>query len=217
MNNRIVKLILAHMIGLMPTNKIRSFLYRTLFGYRIYRSYIGWATILVVDDAELIECSIGRKNKFIGPMRIIIKKGSSIGGLNSFDCGWWTKEEQCKSANYDRRLHIGMNTLITSNHHFDIAGSFVLGNNSWIAGTGSQFWTHGAGVQERNINIGERCYLGSAVRFAPGSSVGDNCIIGLGSIVTKEFKLKNAIIAGHPAKIIKENYDWKTKKDINNE
>ena len=104
--------------------------------------------------------------------------------------------------------------MITSNHYFDVVGAFVLGNNSWIAGTGSQFWTHGAGVQERNITIGEHCYLGSAVRFAPGSSVGDNCIVGLGSVVTKKFNSNNAMIAGHPARIIRENYDWKTKQDI---
>ena len=87
MNNQNIKLILAHIIGLMPTNKIRSFLYRTLFGYKIYKSYIGWATILLVDDAELIECSIGRRNEFYGPMRIIIDKGASIGKMNSFICG----------------------------------------------------------------------------------------------------------------------------------
>jgi acetyltransferase-like isoleucine patch superfamily enzyme len=214
MNNRKIKLMLAHIIGLIPTNRIRCFLYRKLFGYRIYRAYIGWATILVVDYAELIECRIGRLNKFIGPMRISIKKNSSIGPMNSFNCGWWTKDDQFKSANYDCCLHIGMNTLITSNHHIDVVGSFVLGNNSWIAGTGSQFWTHGAGIQERNITIGEGCYLGSAVRFSPGSSVGDNCIVGLGSVVTKKFTANNAIIAGHPAKIIRENYDWKTKNDI---
>lgn len=214
MNNKKIKFILASIIGLMPTNRIRCFLYHTLFGYRIYRAYIGWLTILVVDDAELIECSIGKKNKFIGPMRITIKKNAKIGSENSFVCGWWTKEEQYKSANYDRFLLIGMNTLITSNHYFDVVGSFALGNDSWIGGIGSQFWTHGAGIQDHNINIGKRCYLSSAVRFAPGSSVGDNCIVGLGSIVTKKFNINNAIIAGNPAKIIRENYDWKTKKDV---
>ncbi len=214
MNNRKIKHIVALIIGLMPTSKVRIFLYRTLLGYRISRSYIGWATILVVDDAEISGCSIGRNNKFVGPMRIRIKDGSSIGSKNSFNCGWWTKEEQFKTANYERSLHIGTETLITSNHHFDVVGAFVLGNNSWIAGTASQFWTHGAGVQERNINIGECCYLGSAVRFSPGSSVGNNCIVGLGSVVTKKFDANNSIIAGHPAKIIRENYDWKTKKNI---
>lgn len=196
----------------MPTNKIRGFLYRIVFGYKIHKSYIGWSTIMVVEDAELIECSIGRKNVFSGPMRIIINKGSRIGHRNCFNCGVWTKDEQFNSANYDRSLYIGMNTLITSDHHFDVVGSFVLGNNTWIAGSCSQFWTHGAGVQDRNIKIGERCYIGSGVLFAPGSSVGDNCIVSLGSVLTKRINDNDAMIAGHPAKVIKENYDWRTKK-----
>lgn len=214
MKRRNIRHVMALLIGVMPTSKFRVFLYRSLFGYRISRSYIGWATILHVDDVEMVECSIGRHNKFIGPMRIKIKEGSNIGNMNDFICGWWTNEEQFEDANYDRSLHVGKKTLITSNHYFDVAGTFVLGDNSWVAGAASQFWTHGAGIQERNITIGERCYLGSAVRFAPGSTVGDNCIVGLGSVVTKEFKTDNAIIAGHPAKIIRENYDWKTKADI---
>ena len=214
MKNRKIKLVLAHIIGLMPTNKVRCFLYRKLFKYKIHQSYLGWKTVLCVDYAELIECSIGRRNTFVGPMRVTIMKDSSIGSMNVFNCGWWTKEEQFEAANYDRRLQIGMKTLITGNHYFDVVGSFILGNYSWIAGTGSQFWTHGARVKDRNITIGEHCYLGSAIRFAPGSSIGDNCIVGLGSIVTKRFPINNAIIAGHPANAIRENYDWKTKKDI---
>jgi acetyltransferase-like isoleucine patch superfamily enzyme len=115
---------------------------------------------------------------------------------------------------YNRYLQIGANTLITSQHHFDVVGSFVIGNHSWIAGCGSQFWTHGAGAHERNISIGERCYIGSAVRFALGSSVGNNNIVGLGSVVTTKLNTENAIIAGQPSKIVKENYDWKTQRDI---
>tara|TARA_R110001599_G_scaffold199274_1_gene396050 strand:- start:2000 stop:2647 length:648 start_codon:yes stop_codon:yes gene_type:complete len=214
MSDRNIKLLLSRLIGLMPTNKVRCFLYRTLLNYKIYQSYIGRGTILAVDHAELTECAIGVKNNFVGPMRITIMKGASIGPMNDFYCGEWVKEERFKSENYDSCLYIGINTLITSNHFFDVAGSFSLGNYSWVAGKSSQFWTHGAGVKDRNINIGEHCYIGSAVRFAPGSLVGDNCIVGLGSIATKKITTKNAIIAGNPAKVIRENYDWKTKKNI---
>lgn len=214
MNNQKIKLALARIIAIMPTNKARCFLYRNIFKYKIRRSYIGWKTIIAVDYAELIECSIGNRNKFVGPIRITINKDSSIGSMNVFSCGWWTKEERFKDVNYERYLQIGEKTLVTSNHYFDVVGSFVLGDYSWIAGNGSQFWTHGAGVEDRNITIGESCYIGSAVRFAPGSLIGDNCIVGLGSIVTKRLDINNAFIAGHPAKVIRKNYDWKTKKDI---
>jgi len=147
-------------------------------------------------------------------MRIFIKKGARIGACNEFNCGWWTQEGQFMSANYERYLEIGENGLITSGHFFDVVGAFVLGDSSWVAGCGSQFWTHGAGTLERNIQIGRHCYIGSAVRFAPGSSIGDNTIVGIGSVVTKAFDNQNQLIAGHPAKLLKMNYDWKTKKNI---
>ena len=209
-----VRMIVAYLIGIMPTSGLRVFLYRTIFGYRISRSYIGWKTRIVVNDAELTECHIGGGNQFVGPMRVTIKKDATVGNNNVFDCGWWTNEEQFKSARYDRHLEIGMDTRITSGHYFDVAGSFILGNHAWIAGCGSQFWTHGAGSNDRNISIGERCYIGSAVRFAPGTSVGNNSIVGIGSVVTKKISSENVIVAGQPAKIVRENYDWKTQQDM---
>lgn len=214
MKNRKIRIMLGYLIGIMPTNKLRTFLYRNIFGYRIYQSRVGWKTIIVVEGAELTECQIGRNNQFIGPMNITIKKGANIGSRNNFNCGWWVQEEQFKTATYGRHLEIGENTLITSKHHFDVVGSFVLGNTSWIAGCDSQFWTHGAGVSERNIRIGEHCYVGSAVRFAPGSSVGNNSIVGLGSVLTREFNDENVILGGQPAKVLREKYDWKTQKNI---
>lgn len=198
----------------MPTNELRCFLYRTVLGYKIYRSSIGWMTIIAVDNAKLIECRIGRLNKFIGPMNILINKNAKIGSRNIFNCGWFTIEKQFEDDNYERNLIVENNTHIEKSHYIDVAGSFTLSKNSWIAGRSSQFWTHGAGAQDRNIFIGENCYIGSAVRFKPGSSIGNNSLIGLGSIITKKFNSKNVIIAGQPAKIIRENYNWKTQESI---
>jgi acetyltransferase-like isoleucine patch superfamily enzyme len=147
-------------------------------------------------------------------MQLTASVGARIGRKNEFICGLWTKSDRYKKDNYARRLELGANSLITSGHHFDVAGAFVLGARSWSAGTGSQFWTHGAGVLERNINIGSDCYVGSAVRFSPGSSIGDNCIIGLGSVLTKTISVSNAMIAGYPARVIRENYDWKTRNSF---
>ena len=84
-----------------------------------------------------------------------------------------------------------------------------MGQGSWIAGRDSQFWTHGVNVTDRNIRIGRNSYIGSAVRFAPGSGVGDNIIVGIGSVVTKVIDASNALISGFPAQVVKAGRGWK--------
>lgn len=62
------------------------------------------------------------------------------------------------------------------------------------------------------IIIGNHCWIGEGVRFIKNSKISDNTVVGISSIVTKQFEKENVILAGTPAKIIKENIDW----DIDN-
>jgi acetyltransferase-like isoleucine patch superfamily enzyme len=205
-----LKLILATLISILPLNLLRMLGYR-LLGYKL-SGHIGFGTVLAVSAAQIEKCKIGPFNLFIGPMVVQIGQGASIGDRNTFSCGFWTIQEQYKDKNYTRSLQIGANSLITARHYFDVAGSFVLGEGSWIAGIGSQFWTHGAGVTNRDIQIGRDCYIGSAVRFAPGSSVGDWVLVAMGSVVTKKLEHSQAMIGGVPAAVLKQDYDWKSEE-----
>ena len=205
-----LKLILAVFISIVPINALRVLGYR-LLGYKI-SGHIGFGTVIAVSEAHIEKCKLGIFNLFVGPMKVEIGEGASIQNRNTFSCGFWTIQEQYQDRNYARSLRVGANTLITSNHYFDLAGSFVLGAGSWIAGIGSQFWTHGAGVTDRNIEIGRDCYIGSAVRFAPGSAIGENVIVAMGSVVTKKFEISKAMIGGVPAAVLKKDYDWKLEE-----
>ena len=49
--------------------------------------------------------------------------------------------------------------------------------------------------------IGDNVYIGSEVTIIGGISIGNNCVIGAGSLVNKSFP-DNSIIAGVPAQII---------------
>lgn len=51
------------------------------------------------------------------------------------------------------------------------------------------------------VIIGSHCWLGKNCIILPGSNIGDNCIIGAGSIVSG-FIPNNSIAAGNPAKLI---------------
>jgi acetyltransferase-like isoleucine patch superfamily enzyme len=202
-----VKLVLAALISIVPINALRVLAYR-LLGYKV-RGHIGFGTVIAVSQANIANCKIGLFNLFIGPMRVEIGEGASIGDRNTFSCGFWTTQEQYQNKNYARSLQLGANTLIASGHYIDVAGSFVLGEGSWIAGIGSQFWTHGAGVTDRDIQIGRNGYVGSAARFAPGSAIGDNVIVAMGSVVTKKFDVSRAMLGGVPATVLKKDYDWR--------
>ena len=207
----VFKVALAVLIGFLPLNFLRVLGYRLLFGYRIASSRIGFGTIIAVDEFSITRSKIGFFNQFIGPMKINIAEGASIGNRNTFSCGYWVLREENRTMNYLRTLEIGADTLITSGHHFDVAGKFKLGDRSWIAGIGSQFWTHGVGVLDRNIEIGSDCYLGSAVRFAPGAAIGNNVLVAMGSVVSGKIDASNALVGGVPAKVLRENYDWKSQ------
>ena len=209
----IFKLLVAMMVSLLPFNGLRVLGYRILFGYRITESQLGFGSVIVVDNVSMEKARLGLFNLLVGPMKVIIHEGASIGNRNTFSCGYWVLRDQYEEAHYTRTLELGKNVLITSSHYFDIAGTFKLGNGSWIAGIGSQFWTHGAGVRERDILIGENCYLGSAVRFAPGSCIGNHILVAMGSVVTGAVPVDKALVGGVPAQVLKENYDWKSNDE----
>lgn len=54
------------------------------------------------------------------------------------------------------------------------------------------------------VKIGDRCWIGANTIILPGVTIGDNVVIGAGSVVTKDIP-SNVIAAGSPAKIIREN------------
>lgn len=59
-------------------------------------------------------------------------------------------------------------------------------------------------LREKDIVIGDNCWIGANVFIKEGVSIGVNCIIGANSVVTKSFP-DNSIIGGVPAILIGEN------------
>ena len=53
------------------------------------------------------------------------------------------------------------------------------------------------------IHIGRNCWLGAGVIVLPGITIGDNSVIGAGSIVTKDIP-PNVVAYGNPCKVIRE-------------
>lgn len=60
---------------------------------------------------------------------------------------------------------------------------------------------HG-GSFEQVTKIGANCFIGCGAIVLPGVTIGDQVIVGAGSVVTKDVPA-NSIVGGNPAKILK--------------
>jgi acetyltransferase-like isoleucine patch superfamily enzyme len=91
-------------------------------------------------------------------------------------------------------VEIGDNTMIASHV---IITSLSHDKNSVI---------YRESVTQCSIKIGKNVWICSGAIILPGVSIGDNAIIGAGSVVTKDVK-PNSIVVGIPAKPISQNLD----------
>jgi acetyltransferase-like isoleucine patch superfamily enzyme len=202
MNSLTIK---AALIAIVPSAALRRLLYRSLMGFKVpSSSSIGILTLMAVPAAHLGEnVSIGPLNIFKGPFEVTIGGQTRIGRNNRFFSSWKILDPRFTERKYTPRLQIGQKALVLNDHFFDVYGLLSIGDGSWIAGYGSQFWTHGLSVTDRDIIIGSENYLGSAVRFAPGTSIGDRNILALGSVVLSKVEANDSLISGFPAKAIR--------------
>lgn len=119
--------------------------------------------------------------------------------------------EQPFICDYGYNIEIGENFY--SNHNLTIldCSNVIFGNNVFI-GPNCSFYTaeHPIDFETRNkgleyakpIKIGNNVWLGGSVTILSGVIVGNNVVIGAGSVVTKDIP-DNCIVAGVPAKVIK--------------
>lgn len=54
----------------------------------------------------------------------------------------------------------------------------------------------------RPVHIGNDCWFGANVTVCPGVTIGDNCVIGAGSVVTRDIPA-NSFAAGVPCRVIR--------------
>jgi len=60
------------------------------------------------------------------------------------------------------------------------------------------------------VTIGDHVWLGKASKILKNVTIGNNSIIGMSSVVTKDVP-EHSIAAGNPARIIKKQINWEKK------
>ncbi len=61
-----------------------------------------------------------------------------------------------------------------------------------------------AGNKHANTCIGKYCFIGACSILLPGVKVGDHSVVAAGAVVSKDVP-PHCIVAGNPAKVIREN------------
>lgn len=196
--------------GLIPINFLKIFFLRTI-GHEIsYQARLGFSILLVnrleldkearissfnlirINHLKLKENSfIGRLNVIYGPMDLRLDTSAGISKRNKI------RRAYAPISYGKAMLSLGYNSFIVSNHFLDLTKSVKIGENSIIAGIGSQLWTHGYyhadNGNERiridgEIQIGNNVYIGSSCIFNPGVKVSNSINIGAGSTISKNLE-----------------------------
>ena len=79
-----------------------------------------------------------------------------------------------------------------------------LGPNVGLVSANHDFVDNDAHLQTEPIRIGRYCWMGMGAVILPGVVLGDFTIVGAGAIVTKSFADGYCVIAGNPARMIKQ-------------
>ncbi|WP_353930091.1 acyltransferase [Okeanomitos corallinicola TIOX110] len=110
------------------------------------------------------------------------------------------------------KIYIGSHTYINRHTFLDAIESVTIGNHCAI-GPGCYITDHNHGTDlnfppleqpmvSKPTKIGDRVWIGANVTILKGVTIGNDTVVGAGSVVTKDLPEK-AIAVGVPAKVIK--------------
>lgn len=64
----------------------------------------------------------------------------------------------------------------------------------------------------KSIKIGNHVWIGQGATILKNTTIASNCIVGTRSVVGGKYTKSNCVIAGNPAKIVKENVNWDRRR-----
>lgn len=100
------------------------------------------------------------------------------------------------------------NVKIRCKSNIKIGENVVISHDVTIMDTDSHRIEYEGYQMTKPIIIGNNVWIGSRAMILKGVNIGDGAIISAGAIVTEDIPA-NCVVAGVPAKVIKENVKWR--------
>lgn len=207
------------LVALLP-NFLKRPAYRLCFGYKIGRRVSVGLSIIDAGACEIgDDVRVGHLNVFVGVKVLSLGEHARVGHLNvirggdEVRIGRYAEIIRLNEINsipdpvvvnpVEPKFHLGDGSVVTAGHKIDFTDRVEIGRRTILGGRNSSLWTHNR-QRTRPILIGELSYIGSEIRVAPGGVIPSRCIVGIGSVVTGRLEGENLLIAGVPAKPIKQ-------------
>ena len=104
-----------------------------------------------------------------------------------------------------KNVYANFNLTLVDDTHITIGDYTMIGPNVVIATGGHPVLPslRQEGYQyNAPVHIGKNCWLGAGVIVVPGVTIGDNTVIGAGSVVTKDLP-SNVVAVGNPCRVLR--------------
>lgn len=111
-----------------------------------------------------------------------------------------------KHVHFGNNVYANFGLTLVDDTHIYVGDGTMFGPNCVIATAGHPIDPE---LRERQlqynipVHIGKNCWLGAGVLVMPGVTIGDNSVIGAGSVVTKDIPA-NVVAVGNPCRVLRE-------------
>ena len=108
-------------------------------------------------------------------------------------------------VHFGRYIYANYNLTLVDDTHIYVGDGTMFGPNVTIATAGHPICPElrGRGLQyNMPVRIGKKCWLGAGVIVLPGVTIGDNTVVGAGSVVTKDLPA-GVVAVGNPCRVLR--------------
>ena len=111
-----------------------------------------------------------------------------------------------RHVHFGRYVYANFNLTIVDDTHVYVGDYTMFGPNVTIASAGHPI---DPALREQGyqynmpVRIGRNCWLGAGVIVLPGVTIGDNVVVGAGSVVVKDLP-SNVVAVGNPCRVLRE-------------
>ena len=109
------------------------------------------------------------------------------------------------NVHFGKDIYANFNLTLVDDTHIYVGDCTMFGPNVTVATAGHPIE---AGLRRKGyqynvpVHIGANCWIGAGALLMPGVSIGDNTVIGAGSVVTRDIPA-NVVAVGNPCRVMR--------------